>query len=220
MKREMKFSDASYVFSALLLSLVGTPSCVSPNAGAADTPTEQFEPVPSSEANRFVIESTASYHAPPPPPVPPSPPQEIVTETEMERRLITAVAGTGDVQISVAWSNKHDLDLHLKTACGSTVDYREKESCGFLLDVDRNVSDLTKTPVENIRSTATVRSGHYRVYLDFYALKGGVLDKLRGNPAEYVVRTIIRGVPTFFRGKIGSRETGARKRLITEFDID
>ena len=57
----------------------------------------------------------------------------------------------GDAQITLTWNSGDDLDLSLRCPNGSLIDYRNKQSCGGLLDVDRNAgNEVTRIPVENI----------------------------------------------------------------------
>lgn len=77
--------------------------------------------------------------APPPPP-------------EIQRDLDAAGARTGDIQISLSWRNRNDLDLYCIDPNGEEISFRNKKatkSSGWL-DVDANVSNPTDRPVENI----------------------------------------------------------------------
>jgi hypothetical protein len=76
---------------------------------------------------------------------------------EIGRRLKAAGAGTGDVQISIAWSNVNDIDLHVlfegedQRGGGSLINFMNRVGIGGgWLDVDRNVHPTTVTPVENV----------------------------------------------------------------------
>ena len=147
---------------------------------------------PTAEHAR-VIESSARYHLPPPP----VPPIRVVSETELERRLSSAGAGGGDLQVSLGWSNANDLDLHLETPCGATIYYRRKSTCGLELDIDRNAVRTTLRPIENIRARQPPRAGRYVVKVHFFNDRGGA-----PGPTEFLVRVRVRGRDRYFRGEV------------------
>jgi hypothetical protein len=197
-------------------------SACAPVSAPEGAPRSSAEALARSEANTLkplVVETVALYQAPPPPAPPPPPPpaREVVTETELDRRLTSAGAGTGSVQVSLAWGDYNDLDLHLKTPCGTHIFYprQSRRSCGMFLDVDRNNDDSSNTPIENIRPTGAVRPGRYHVFVDFYSTKSGGAD-----PTEYVVRVIVMGTVKLYRGRITSSENGARMREIATFEVN
>lgn len=114
---------------------------------------------------------------------------------EIGRRLRAAGAGTGDVQISIAWSNVNDIDLHVlvepldQRAGNSIINFMNRVGiAGGWLDVDHNVRPTTRTPVENVfwgRGAAPF--GRYTVAVHHYRDWGG------GNPTEVEVVTLVDG---------------------------
>jgi hypothetical protein len=107
--------------------------------------------------------SLVSKPAPPPP------------SAEFDARLKERNAQTGDIQISLIWDNRHDLDLHcLPPAPEEEIWFQRRgpSRSGGTLDVDtnagceRNVSDRA---VENIFwPVGKAPQGEYIVYVDFY----------------------------------------------------
>jgi uncharacterized protein YfaP (DUF2135 family) len=88
-----------------------------------------------------------------------------------------AGAKTGDVQISLIWNDKNDLDLHVITPKEFEIWFgnklaRQFAPCGGRLDVDRNDNpfQLTETPVENIYwPKGKGLNGPYRVFVKYFA---------------------------------------------------
>jgi hypothetical protein len=73
---------------------------------------------------------------------------------EIEKRLITYGAKTGDVQISLSWNTPDDLDLHVEVyPIGSRINWTKRVGlCGGILDIDMNAHAhmLNNSPIENI----------------------------------------------------------------------
>jgi hypothetical protein len=79
------------------------------------------------------------------------------TQREIGRRLSKAGAKSGDVQISIAWNTRDDIDLHVYTRLNtgevSTISWSNRVGVnGGMLDVDMNASfvNLVDDPVENV----------------------------------------------------------------------
>lgn len=147
---------------------------------------------------------------------PPSPPTSsqsrfVVDDLrELNSRLDRESAKTGDVQVSLMWSKRNDVDLHVVTPSGELINFAHRQSeCRGSLDVDMNADRFSDKPVENIFwPTGQAPHGTYKVYVHLYAVQGGpvptpfqVYVKKGGQPAEP------------FRGKI---QTGS-PLLVTEF---
>ena len=100
--------------------------------------------------------------------------------SDLEERLRRAGAQTGDVQISLAWNNGNDLDLHVETPGGEKIFFNQRESsCGGELDVDMNAGtvanagskDFSDEPVENVRWLArNAPSGRFTVLVHQFRL--------------------------------------------------
>jgi len=114
---------------------------------------------------------------------------------EIGRRLQAAGAGTGDVQVSIAWSNVNDIDLHVlvepldQRAGDSIINFMNRVGiAGGCLDVDRNVQPTTRTPVENVFwGRGAAPWGRYTVAVHHYRDWGG------GDPTEVEVVTLVDG---------------------------
>lgn len=114
---------------------------------------------------------------------------------EIGRRLKAAGAGTGDVQVSIAWGNVNDIDLHVLVepldarAGDSIINFMNRVGiAGGCLDVDRNVRPTTQTPVENVFwGRGTAPSGRYTVAVHHYRDWGG------SDPTEVEVVTLVDG---------------------------
>jgi hypothetical protein len=96
---------------------------------------------------------------------------------QIGQRLRAAGAGSGDVQISIAWDNLNDIDLHVQvqTPNGRVISYiafySRRDAFGGMLDVDRNAGlRLVPDPVENVfwpkgmapRGTYTIGIHHFK----------------------------------------------------------
>jgi hypothetical protein len=117
----------------------------------------------------------------------------------MAQRLEEAHAKTGDLQFSLFWGNRNDLDLHCKDPAGGHIYYSQKksEATGGELDVDCNASEpLTVRAVENIYwPTGGAPPGLYRLYVVHYNLR----DR---DPTSFTVRTVVLGKTNFFHQTI------------------
>jgi hypothetical protein len=95
---------------------------------------------------------------------------------EILKRLSRAGANTGDVQVSISWNNRNDIDLWVQSNI-----HRVEERIGWssrvgshtygYLDIDRNAEHflLTNEPVENIFWTKErIKYGRYSVHLNYY----------------------------------------------------
>jgi hypothetical protein len=113
------------------------------------------------EATSNAAPSLVSHSAAPPPP------------PEFKERLENHGAHTGDVQISLIWDNRHDLDLHCIDPLNEDIYYGNKHSrSGGWLDVDSNAGcerDIRDKAVENIYwETGKAPDGLYQVFVHFF----------------------------------------------------
>jgi hypothetical protein len=110
---------------------------------------------------------------------------------EIGRRLRAAGARSGDVQVSIAWNNYNDIDLHVLVESPtfvpgvSLVNYTSRRGrCGGWLDVDENVVPRTPLAVENVFwARGIAPAGRYTVAVHHYRTWGGADP----TPVEVVV---------------------------------
>lgn len=94
-----------------------------------------------------------------------SPPED----DDLDLRLEREGGKSGSVQVSLAWDDYNDLDLHLFCPSGERIYFNNRNSeCGGELDVDMNVKPVSKTPVENVVWTTAPPKGTYKVGVHFY----------------------------------------------------
>lgn len=89
------------------------------------------------------------------------------------KTITLTVAGSGDVQVTLVWSDTNDLDLRVVEPSGTVIYFGNRTSeTGGQLDVDANAScsGATSSPVENIFWPAgRAPTGTYRVVVSYYA---------------------------------------------------
>jgi hypothetical protein len=92
-----------------------------------------------------------------------------------EAKLKAAGAKSGDVQISLEWSNGNDLDLWVICPSGEKIFFGHRHSaCRGNLDVDMNAGGVDSlTPVENVFwPPRRAPRGRYQVYVHHYSSHG------------------------------------------------
>jgi hypothetical protein len=131
---------------------------------------------------------------------------------DIGRRLARAGAKTGAIQVSLAWNNINDIDLHVVSPTGERVFFGNRQSrCWGCLDVDMNAGGPQSTePVENIYwpRNGTPR-GTYQVFVHHFANHGGP------DPTAFEVHVFASGKKAVVRG---IAIPGRPPAMITEFD--
>jgi hypothetical protein len=94
---------------------------------------------------------------------------------ELKRRLKKYGAKTGDIQISLSWDTKDDLDLHvlIRPYMSHICWYSKLDGYGGELDIDMNADPdfLTDEPIENvywIKNNKHKRGSRYTVSVNLY----------------------------------------------------
>ena len=131
--------------------------------------------------------------------------------SDLGDRLLAAGAKTGDVQISLAWNNGNDLDLHVETPGNEKIWYNQRQSsCGGELDIDMNAGGpASQRPVENVYwPTGESPTGKFRVLVHHFANHGG------RDPTRFLVTIKVKGKSESFSGSLRS---GDALKLVHEF---
>ena len=129
---------------------------------------------------------------------------------EIKRRVEEAGGRyeNNDIRCSLLWNNYTDLDLHCITPTGSHIFYGNERSTGGYLDIDKNVSPETLTPIENIRwKTGDARDGMYKFYVNCFSDRSGY-----GNSNQYKVELEIEGKIYTYEGET------TREEVVFEFE--
>jgi hypothetical protein len=122
-------------------------------------------------------------------------------------------AGSGDVRISLMWSNKNDLDLHVVDPNGEEIFYGHRLArSGGLLDIDMNASPPLRVPaVENVFwPLRAAPAGQYSVYVNHYRRHDSA------DLTPFTVRSLVRGETTDVHGTI---RFGEPKKLVYQFSL-
>ena len=89
---------------------------------------------------------------------------------DIQERVTKAGGRTGEVQFSLSWKDRNDLDLHVIVPGGTRIHFDHRTSpCKGELDVDMNIQPESDEPVENVRwLKGKARSGRYTVLVHWY----------------------------------------------------
>ncbi len=123
---------------------------------------------------------------------------------EFGDRLTSAGAQTGDVQVSLIWNNRNDLDLHVIPPSGQEISFmRPRSRCNGRLDVDMNAGLFTSDePVENVFwPTGKAPNGKYRVIVQYYGRRD---PDTKDGTFEVAVK--VNGEVQTFQGKVEENE--------------
>mgnify|MGYP006219641305 FL=1 len=133
---------------------------------------------------------------------------------DLDERLEREGGKTGAVQISLAWDDYNDLDLHLFCPSGERIYFNNKESeCGGELDVDMNVKPVSNNAVENVVWQKNPPKGTYKVGVHFYKHHKKRRTKKQ---TKYRLRVSIFGKIQEYSGMI---KYGRAIQMVTGFTI-
>ncbi len=130
--------------------------------------------------------------------LPPLLPTPMITETNT---LLPSTPGTGDVQITLLWSGRNDLDLHVIDPLGEELFYKLPTSTSHgELDIDSNLdcrSNMTDSPIENIYwPFGKAPTGQYQVHVVYFKQCTGQ------TVTPFSVRVLVDGETKNFDGTI------------------
>ena len=133
---------------------------------------------------------------------------------DLDERLEREGGKTGAVQVSLAWDDYNDLDLHLFCPSGERIYFNNKESdCGGELDVDMNVKPVSNNAVENVVWPINPPKGTYKVGVHFYKHHKKRRTKKQ---TKYRLRVSIFGKIQEYSGMI---KYGTAIQMVTGFTI-
>jgi len=121
---------------------------------------------------------------------------------DVGRRLARAGAKTGDIQVSLAWNNFNDIDLHVVVPSGEYIYFGHRMSnCRGQLDVDMNATGpVSREPVENVFwPKRTAPRGEYRVFVHHYARYDRAADD-----TPFEVHVLVNGSRRRYTGSVKS----------------
>ena len=142
----------------------------------------------------------------------------IGTEVESEQedvfaeRLGREGAASGEVQVSLIWFNKNDLDLSVVCPSGERISFDNKISnCGGRLDIDMNETGNSEEPVENVFWEKDAPKGRYRVFVEHFEKHDST------DVTEFNILVSVEGNPREFKGQISS---GDPPQEVCFFDVE
>ena len=135
-------------------------------------------------------------------------------DDDLDERLEREGGKTGAVQVSLAWDDYNDLDLHLFCPSGERIYFNNKKSdCGGELDVDMNVKPVSNKAVENVVWPLNPPKGTYKVGVHFYKHHKKRRTKKH---TKYRLRVSIFGKIQEYSGTI---KYGTAIQIVTGFTI-
>lgn len=135
-------------------------------------------------------------------------------EAVIEARIEREGGDSGTVQISLAWDDYNDLDLHVFCPSGERIYFNNRKSgCGGVLDVDMNVRPVSDEPVENVVWKGNAPLGAYKVGVHFYKHHRKRRTK---RTTEYTLRVVTHGRAKTYKGSI---KYGMAMQMVTAFTL-
>nr|WP_163501620.1 hypothetical protein [Halomonas socia] len=136
-----------------------------------------------------------------------SPAEFIPLSSESDSARAEPVLGTGDVQVTLRWSSRDDLDLAVTDPNGGTVSFtRPSIPSGGQLDVDSNAGCISRTPggqnpVENVFwDSGNTPEGEYVATVSLYKRCSG--DR---NPIPFELSITLNGSTEIHMGTVNDQ---------------
>jgi hypothetical protein len=94
---------------------------------------------------------------------------------DIDRRLDREGGQRGELNVTLVWDNRSDLDLEVVCPGGARINFRQPRNCGGRLDVDANVrgQSLTDRPVENVFFAGDPPAGTYELVVTLFRAAPG-----------------------------------------------
>jgi len=135
-------------------------------------------------------------------------------EAEIEGRVEREGGDSGIVQISLAWDDYNDLDLHVFCPSDERIYFNNKKSeCKGVLDVDMNVRPVSRKPVENVVWKSDAPLGSYKVGVHFYKHHR---KKRTKRTTTYTLLVSTHGRTKTYKGRI---KYGTAMQMVTSFTL-
>lgn len=115
------------------------------------------------------------------------------------------VLGTGDVQVTLRWTGRDDLDLAVSEPTGEVVFFANPElTSGASLDVDANAlcETVTPVPIENIFwPVSAAPIGNYQAVVSLFSR----CDALTPAPIPFTLTILANGTSQTYSGEVSER---------------
>ena len=135
-------------------------------------------------------------------------------DDDIEERLEREGGKAGEVQLSLAWDDYNDLDLHVFCPSGERIYFNNKKSqCCGELDVDMNVRPVSNNSVENVVWTNGAPHGKYKVGVHFYKHHRKRRSK---RTTTFRLRVMVHGSSRDYSGTITA---GNAMQMVTSFTL-
>lgn len=131
---------------------------------------------------------------------------------EVDRRLEEAGGRRGTLNVVLAWNDIADLDLHLRCPSGAIIKHSNRQACGGELDVDANVGDVTRTPVENIVFDGAPPEGTFQVTAHLFSEHAR--ERNRRHP--FTLKIVIDGREEVYEGVLTMADRLWRRSFVYE----
>jgi hypothetical protein len=142
--------------------------------------------------------------------------RSLLFEVGAVRRSTRDRLKTGDIQITLHWHNRNDLDLWCEDPTGERIYYgHPRANSGGELDFDMNSGGVNSSsdPVENIHwPQNSAPRGHYKVFVNYFQPRGDP------DPTDFDGKILVEGHTQTFVGTADYRERD-RKQFAAVFDV-